>query len=175
MFVLKHWITNALLFQSAWFAALFFQAQALWFMLLCCALMVVGHSNRQLNVVLALCGSVIGMSVEFAAVKIGLLSYQGVETLPLWLWVLWIALILTVNHALQKLLTLKSPLLLITFLVCAPPSYLGAANFDVVSISQPWYVFWPLFGALWSIGFFLIVKFNRILWGTKLAQQRPNW
>ncbi|TMN35557.1 DUF2878 family protein [Pseudoalteromonas sp. S2755] len=174
MSVLKHWITNALLFQSIWFAALFFQADALWFMLVGCLVMLAGHQNKRLNLVLALVGSTIGMGIELIAVKTQLISYQGSELLPLWLWVLWIALVLTVNNALSKLLTLKAPILLVVFLVCAPPSYLGAANFDVVSISMPWYIFWPAFGALWSVGFYLIVSFNRILWGTKLAQSPAN-
>ncbi|ASD69248.1 DUF2878 family protein [Pseudoalteromonas piscicida] len=172
--VLKHWITNALIFQSIWFAALFFQADALWYMLIGCLVMLAGHQNIRLNLVLALVGSIIGIGIEFIAVKTQLINYQGSELLPLWLWVLWIALVLTINNALSKLLTLKAPLLLLIFLVCAPPSYLGAANFGVVSISNPWYVFWPTFGALWSVGFYMIVSFNRILWGTKLAQVRAN-
>ncbi len=136
--------------------------------------MLAGHQNKRLNLVLALVGSAIGMGIELIAVKTQLINYQGSELLPLWLWVLWIALVLTINNALSKLLTLKAPILLVVFLVCAPPSYLGAANFDVVSISMPWYIFWPAFGALWSVGFYLIVSVNRILWGTKLAQLPAN-
>ena len=79
--------------------------------------MLAGHQNKRLNLVLALVGSAIGMSIELIAVKAQLINYQGSELLPVWLWVLWIALVLTINNALSKLLTLKAPILLVVFLV----------------------------------------------------------
>ncbi|MBE0348720.1 DUF2878 domain-containing protein [Pseudoalteromonas peptidolytica] len=174
MIVLQHWITNALIFQSVWFAALFFQSQALWFMTAGCVIMLLGHSNRRLNMILALAGSVIGVLVEYTAVESNLMSYQGEAIIPLWLWVLWIALLLTLNKALAKLLTLPMPVQILLFAVCAPPSYLGAANFDVLTIHQPWYVFWPTFGAMWSVGFYIIICINRFLLGTNLARGHAN-
>jgi hypothetical protein len=173
--VLKHWITNAIVFQSVWFLAFFYQYQALPWMILGCAFMLAGHTHKRLNLILAISGAGVGIAAEYLAIQAGLYNYQDANIIPVWLVVLWLALVLTINQALSRLLSLKPLLLFIIFWLCAPPSYLAAAQVGVIELQLSWWQFWLSFGAIWSTGFLLIVKINDALKGTKLAQANANW
>ena len=171
--VLKHWITNAIVFQSVWFSVFLsissvaLDGSRLRFN--------VGRSHPQ-----ALKPNIgnqwrrCGYSHEYLAIQAGLYSYQDANIIPMWLVVLWFALVLTINQALSRLLSLKPLLLFIIFWLCAPPSYLAAAKVGVIELQLPWWQFWLSFGAIWSAGL-LIVKINDALKGTKLAQANANW
>ncbi|WP_440056476.1 DUF2878 domain-containing protein (plasmid) [Pseudoalteromonas sp. T1lg65] len=174
MTVLKHWITNALVFQLIWFSAFFLQSDALPIMIAGCAFMLWSHQNRRLNGLLMVLGAAIGITTEYLATQLGLLSYSGEQLIPLWLLVLWMALVLTINNALSRLLHLKAWVLIPLFAICAPPSYFAAAQNDILEVHVNWVQFWFMYGLLWAVSFYVITRLNRLLHGTRLAKRQPN-
>lgn len=154
-------VINFVLFQSSWWAAFFLQHQAVVPMLIIVALMLVLSDRRSLD--LRLCAAaLLGWGLELGAHALGLLTFNT-PWMPLWLAVLWLSLILTINHSLRFIngLTLWQ-----CFALCwlaAPSSYLGAAQFGVLHISVPWWQFYLLYGAMWAATFTLIVVINKRL------------
>ncbi|WP_105169577.1 DUF2878 family protein [Pseudoalteromonas sp. T1lg23B] len=153
-------ITNFILFQACWFLAFFYQGQALVMMLVVCLLLLLTLTNKVRQIYLLLLCLPLGVALELVAVYSGLIIHPH-QMLPLWLVVLWGALILTFDSSLKALLTLPWKLGAVILGGLAPLSYVFASNFGVFEIGVPLYRFYPTFGALWLVcTLFIIIIYD---------------
>ncbi|CAM4186218.1 DUF2878 domain-containing protein [Pseudoalteromonas byunsanensis] len=153
-------ITNFLLFQACWFLAFFYQQQALLLMLVGCFLLFLTLSNRIRQVYLLLLCLPLGIALEAVAIYLGLIIHPH-QMLPLWLVLLWIALIFTFDSSLKALLTLPWKLGALILGGLAPLSYIFASNFGVFEIGVPLHQFYPAFGSLWLVcTLFIIIIYD---------------
>ncbi|MEO2268555.1 DUF2878 domain-containing protein [Pseudoalteromonas pernae] len=152
-------VTNFVLFQSSWWAAFFFQNNAVPVMLALAAIMFWMSQVRKID--LYLCATVvIACALEIAANQLGLMSFST-PLLPLWLCILWLCLLLTINQSLRFINSLSFWQCFALCWVAAPFSYLGAAKFGVLTINYPWWQFYLIYGAMWAATFSVIVMINR--------------
>ncbi|MFY8274803.1 DUF2878 domain-containing protein [Pseudoalteromonas sp. SSDWG2] len=154
-------IINFLLFQSSWWAAFFFQNDALIVMVGIALVMLMLSHKRRLDALL--CGTfILGCVLELVANHLGLLHFDS-PLLPLWLAALWVSLILTINHSLDFINSLKTWQCFALCWLVAPLSYLGAARYEVIQVSAPWWSFYLFYGFLWALTFSVIVVINKRL------------
>jgi hypothetical protein len=155
-------VINFLLFQAIWFLSLLLETQAVIYNALIIGLMLYLSKQLKHDLLLILFALPIVLLAEYAAISFDLIKFN-ISPFPVWLVSLWIGLLLCVNTSMTFLLSLK---LWQVFLVCmlfAPPSYLAGANFNVLYIQQPLWLFWPVYGALWACAFCCVVFINRQL------------
>ncbi|MCG7544166.1 DUF2878 domain-containing protein [Pseudoalteromonas sp. MM17-2] len=152
--------TNFILFQSCWWAAFFWQNDALP-MMAALIVMMLALSEKRKQDILLLASLPIALLLETSAAQFALLQFEG-AWIPWWLVLLWVSLLLTINHSLRFITRL--PLWQCFFLcwVCAPFSYLGAARFEVLSTPLPWWQFYLVYGLLWASAFTVIIVINRL-------------
>lgn len=153
-------ITNIILFQSVWWLAFVFQHQALLPMVGIIALMLYLSDCKKRDALLLLTLP-LAIFLEWVATQLSLLSF-GSESMsvPLWLIALWAALLLTINHSLAFLSRIKPIWCLLACFVLAPPSYLGAARFEVISIDTDVVTFYLAYGLMWALTFTGIILIN---------------
>ncbi|AZN34411.1 DUF2878 domain-containing protein [Pseudoalteromonas agarivorans] len=153
-------IINFVLFQTVWFLSLFLEAQSVLYTSGIVVLMFVLSKQHKLDALLLVKALPIALLCEYLAVQLNLLEFK-VSPFPLWLALLWAALLLCLNTSMAFITNLK---LWQAYLVClafAPISYYSGAQFGVLSIYSPVWAFWLLYGALWAAAFTLILIINQ--------------
>ncbi|MEM0515820.1 DUF2878 domain-containing protein [Pseudoalteromonas sp. YIC-827] len=154
-------ITNFLLFQTCWWAAFYAQQRALPVMVLCLLIMLWLSSERRRDFYLCIT-LVLAFVCEALAQRFGLLQFAD-ATVPVWLLLLWLALILTINHSLAFIKRLPWWQCLLLCWLCAPSSYITAAHFEIFALGVSWWQFYLLYGGLWAVTFTLMIVINRHL------------
>ena len=142
-------ILNAILLQITWFGCVAGQVswglQTLGVMIL----FSVAVGTFWVDIRYAIVAALIGTGIDSAWVFIGILDYSSGIVAPFWITMLWIAVGLSLNHALSFF---KDRPLLGGFLGAgsAPGCYLVGQSFGGVDVADPW-----LLGVISVVWFFL--------------------
>lgn len=147
-------ITNAGLFQVAWWTAALLNNSGLMVLLLLFILLIATNQNKKhlltdLSVVLP-----IMLVVEQVLIVLNVFKYTA-GTLPFYIVLLWFCLVATLRVSLNFLFTLKQPIGFLVTLVFSSLSYFAAAKLGAVSIDISLLVFFPGFGFIWATSLFL--------------------
>ncbi|ESP94410.1 MULTISPECIES: DUF2878 domain-containing protein [Pseudoalteromonas] len=145
-------IINFALFQLAWFAVFFLQSDALLLVGIAIALMFFLSPHKSRDTKFVLIGLWVGLSIELVAVNFSVIDY-GDETLPVWLVLLWLALLFSFRESLSKLFYLPIKYRAPIVWLCTPGSYYAGSKVGVLSTLEPLWLFWFIYGAIWLIGF----------------------
>ncbi len=149
-----------MLFQTVWFLSLFFEAQSVLYTSVIVVLMFALSKQRKLDALLLVKALPIALLCEYLATELNLLEFK-VSPFPLWLVLLWAALILCLNTSMAFITNLKVWQAYLVCLAFAPISYYSGAQFGVLDIYTPVWAFWLLYGALWAAAFSLILIINQ--------------
>jgi hypothetical protein len=155
-----HRLINFALFQAVWFLSLLLESGSILFSSLIILLMVYLSKQKKHDVILVLSTLPLALLAELLAVQLGLLTFNS-DPIPVWLSLLWVALLLCINTSMVLLSKLK---LWLVFVVCcafAPASYWAGARFEVLGIGVPLAWFWLCYGALWASVFSSIIFINK--------------
>lgn len=152
-------IINFVFFQTVWFLSLFLEADSLPYTLTIVVLMFALSKQHKHDALILLKGLPIALLGEYIAVNLNLLEFK-VWPFPLWLAVLWAALLLCINTSMSFLNGLKFWQAYLVCLAFAPISYYSGAQFGVLTIYKPLWLFWLMYGAIWAAGFTLILVIN---------------
>lgn len=117
-------VINFVIYQAALLLALFYQQNAVNFMLLLLVLHFVLSPSRQQDMRFMLL-ALVGATVDQVLVAMNVLAVDG-GIIPFYLVLLWCALALTFNHSLRWLTTLKPLYIMVTGLISGPLSYYAA-------------------------------------------------
>ncbi|MBQ4810653.1 hypothetical protein A7985_09410 [Pseudoalteromonas luteoviolacea] len=145
-------IINFVLFQSAWFAVFFLKHQSIPVLLLVIGIMAVVSPNKKRDVPFVICGLGIGILVELIATSINVIQYIK-DPIPIWLVLLWCALLFSFRESLSKLFTLPIKLRLLLVWLGAPASYYAGQQAGLLNTIEPVWAFWLVYGGLWYCGF----------------------
>jgi hypothetical protein len=155
-------IINFGLFQACWFLALFYQHQATWAMAVICTGLLLTHHNIKQQLTLVLACLPIGIVVEIVAIQGNLIRHVD-DSVPIWLGVLWVALILTFDSSLRKIITLPKRAGALVFGAFAPLSYIAGDKFGVFEIIPSMYEFYFVFSIIWlACTLFIIMIYDCI-------------
>lgn len=116
--------------------------------------------QRAQDALLVCTGLPLALLTEFIAVKLGLLEFK-VYPFPIWLALLWSALLLSLNSSMHFLSKLNFWQIYVVCLLFAPASYWAGARFDVIKLGLALWQFWFVYGLLWSALFTVIVLLNK--------------
>lgn len=143
---------NFVLFQLAWFSVFFLKEDALFPVAATIALMFLfsAHKGRDGKFVVA--GLSVGLAIEIIAVTVGVISY-GTALIPVWLVLLWVALLFSFRESLNKLFHLPIKFRAPIVWLCTPGSYYAGSKAGVLSTVEPLWLFWIIYGAIWFVGF----------------------
>jgi len=155
-------IINFVLFQGVWFLALLLENKALIPIVGIIILMLFLSQQKKQDMILLLLGLAIALVFEFVMVRFELLGFK-VYPFPLWFALLWSALILTINTSMQFLTRLPWYLSIFVCAVFAPASYWAGARFEVITVIQPIWFFWIVYGLLWAVMFNCILATNKLI------------
>ncbi|KTF16785.1 DUF2878 domain-containing protein [Pseudoalteromonas sp. H105] len=155
-------IINFILFQGVWFMALLLENSALLPISCVLFLMLFLSQQKKQDSLLLVCGLFVALVFEFLMVKFGLLGFKS-NPFPFWFVLLWSALILTINTSMQFLTRLPWQLSLVVCAVFAPASYWAGARFDVITVMQPLWFFWLIYGVSWAVMFNCILALNTFI------------
>ncbi|MDQ9089985.1 DUF2878 domain-containing protein [Pseudoalteromonas haloplanktis] len=158
--MILHSVINFALFQSVWFMALFLENSANFLIAAVLILMLWLSKQRKQDSLLLLLGLSIALCFEYIMVQFDLLGFKS-NPYPIWLVLLWSALLLTVNTSMQFLTRLPWYLSCVLCTVFAPASYWAGARFEVITIAQPLWFFWLVYGLSWALMFTLIIFANK--------------
>ncbi|KZN46271.1 DUF2878 domain-containing protein [Pseudoalteromonas luteoviolacea] len=145
-------VTNFVLFQLAWFAVFFLKEESLLVVLTTIALMFALSPAKSRDVKFVLVGISVGMAIELVAVTVGVIDY-GPAVIPLWLLLLWLALLFSFRESLNKLFHLPLKYRAPIVWLCTPGSYYAGSKAGVLSTLEPLWIFWIVYGAIWFVGF----------------------
>ena len=123
-------------------------------------LMLMLSKQRKQDSLLLVFGLMIALSFEYLMVQLDLLVFKSTPY-PVWFILLWSALLLTVNTSMQFLTRLPWYLSVVICAVFAPASYWAGARFEVLSIAQPLWLFWLVYGLSWALMFNCIIFVNK--------------
>lgn len=123
------------------------------------ALMAYLSKQKKQDGLLVVVGLIIALSFEYFMVYLGLLTFNSTP-FPLWLVLLWCALLLCLNTSMHFLNRLPWYLSVLLCAVFAPASYLAGARFEVLVIPLPIWQFWLIYGLAWSVMFNSIMQLN---------------
>ena len=154
-----HSVINFALFQAVWFLSLLLESSSVVFSSAIIALMFYLSKQKKHDALLVLVALPLALLSEFIAVKSGLLEFK-VSPFPVWLALLWFALLLSINTSMRFLISLKLWQVFIICLVFSPASYWAGARFEVLNLGLPLLEFWLVYGALWAAVFTLIILAN---------------
>ena len=118
--------------------------------------------QKKQDAALVAIGLFIALTFEFFMVYLGLLHFK-VAPFPFWLVLLWGALLLCLNTSMQFLNSLPRYLAIVLCGLFAPASYWGGARFEVLTIYEPLWQFWLIYGLAWSLMFNCIMQINHQL------------
>ena len=123
-------------------------------------LMLMLSKQRKQDSLLLVFGLMMALSFEYLMVQLDLLVFKSTPY-PVWFILLWSALLLTVNTSMQFLTRLPWYLSVVICAVFAPASYWAGARFEVLSIAQPLWLFWLVYGLGWALMFNCIIFVNK--------------
>ncbi|MCQ8880345.1 DUF2878 domain-containing protein [Pseudoalteromonas shioyasakiensis] len=153
-------IINFALFQGVWFMALLLEHNSLIPALAVVAVMIFLSTQRRQDIWLILCGLPLALGYEWLASSFNLLAFKE-SPFPLWLAVLWTALLLTINTSMKFLQKLPW---YIGWGVCAlfaPASYYAGMRFEVLNTQFAIWQFWLIYGLGWASMFMIIITINK--------------
>lgn len=123
-------------------------------------LMLLLSKQLKQDSLILLVGLSIALGFEYLMVQLGLLGFKS-SPYPIWFILLWSALLLTVNTSMQFLTRLPWYLSVAMCAMFAPASYWAGARFEVLSITQPLWLFWLVYGLSWALMFNCIIFVNK--------------
>ncbi|MCK8124152.1 DUF2878 domain-containing protein [Pseudoalteromonas sp. 2CM39R] len=153
-------IINFALFQGVWFMALLLEHNSLIPALVVVALMIYLSKQREQDSWLLLCGLPLALGYEWLASSLNLLAFK-VTPFPLWLAVLWAALLLTINTSMQFLQKLPWYIAWGVCALFAPASYYAGMRFEVLNTELVVWQFWLVYGLGWASMFMAIIAINK--------------
>lgn len=165
-----HSLINFVLFQAVWFLSLLLEGQSLLFSAVIIGLMFYLSKQKKQDGLLLLKALPIALLLEYITVELGLLSFK-VDPFPIWLVLLWAALILSLNTSMHFLSRLRLWQVFVVCLIFAPASYWAGARFNVINLGLPLWQFWVAYGVIWSAAFTFIVFINQKIKSIILASQ----
>ena len=165
-----HSLINFVLFQAVWFLSLLLEGQSLLFSAGIIVLMFYLSKQKKQDALLLLKALPIALLLEYIAVELGLLSFK-VDPFPIWLVLLWAALLLSLNTSMHFLSRLRLWQVFVFCLIFAPASYWAGARFNVINLGLPLWQFWVAYGVIWSAAFTFIVFINQKIKSIILASQ----
>lgn len=159
---------NAVLYQLTWCASVFGAARGLWWsglvvLLGFAAWQLADARSRATDLRLVAACLACGALLDGALAATGLAHYAlapaGLPLAPLWIFVLWAAFALTLNHSLAVLQRHRA-LAAALGAVGAPLAYLGAARAEAVSFAAPLWAALAL-GLAWALVLPLLLALAR--------------
>jgi hypothetical protein len=159
-----HILLNALLFQCLWFSIMVFEQFGL--VLFLGALL--GQffyqryvSKANMTFTLPLVVFVLGMCIDISFTVLGLFSFPSNElspsiadirlfSIPLWLIVMWLGFVLTLQHSLQWLRA-RRYVCVLAFAISGPLSYMAGQKFGMIQFGD-------------DVGFYLILSWALVGW-----------
>lgn len=136
-------------------------------------LMLLLSKQRKQDLLLLLLGLSIALGFEYIMVQFGFLEFKS-NPFPIWLVLLWSALLLTVNTSMQFLIRLPWYLSVIVCAIFAPASYWAGVRFEVISVIQPLWFFWLVYGLSWALMFNCIIFMNKKIAAYLELDDRPG-
>ncbi|MFY8327398.1 DUF2878 domain-containing protein [Pseudoalteromonas sp. ZZD1] len=104
-------------------------------------------------------GLMIALLFEYMMVKLELIGFNT-HPYPLWFVLLWSALLLTINTSMQFIARLPWYSAIAVCALFAPMSYWAGARFEVITIAEPLWFFWLVYGLAWAAMFNFIIFVN---------------
>lgn len=157
----QFWIINLVFFQACWFLAAFLQSDAVLWMLLLFAIHFILSPTRKLDL-LVLPMAMLGFLIDQVLIYTGVIAIES-EWLPAWLALLWLGLVLCLNHSLAWLFKLNLLWVALIGAVSAPFSYYGGLEFGAFETSVSLYSFFAVFAIIWAVVLpLLILGINQI-------------
>ncbi|MBE0457936.1 MAG: DUF2878 domain-containing protein [Pseudoalteromonas prydzensis] len=158
--MILHSVINFALFQGVWFMALLLEDSANLAIAAVIVLMLLLSKQRKQDSLLLLLGLSIALGFEYLMVQLNFLGFKS-NPYPIWFVLLWSALLLTVNTLMQFLTRLPWYLSVVVCAMFAPASYWAGARFEVITIAQPLWLFWLVYGLSWALMFNCIIFVNK--------------
>ena len=144
-----HIVINAVLFQGIWFSIMMFEQRGLLFFL--SALVAQFFYQRHvlgntISISLPVKLFVFGVLMDFSFTSLGFFSFPSSQfnggitdirlfNMPIWLMILWLGFVLTLQHSLQWIRA-KKYVCMIAFSLFGTMSYLAGRRFDVIQFSN---------------------------------------
>ncbi|WP_158278872.1 DUF2878 domain-containing protein [Leucothrix arctica] len=152
-------IANIFVFQAAWFSAALLRDQAFWIMVPLLALHFYFTTSRRADLKLVLFLLPLGLLVEMGLILSELVWYESALTLPVWMVLLWVHLIISFNHSLRWLE--KVPWIAVAVLggISGATSYVAGSNFGAMYMAPPEINTLGILAVLWAL---LILLMSRV-------------
>ena len=143
------WLINLALFQLGWFAALLLNQHAVAILASTVLLHFCLSPTKKADLLILLLAP-IGWVLDYSLFQ---LDYLGTDTgiFPIWLLLLWVSFILSLNHSLKWLSQQHRLIASLSGMIFGPLSYLSATKVGVLTSSLTPLVFILVFGALWAL------------------------
>ncbi|MBQ4833421.1 DUF2878 domain-containing protein [Pseudoalteromonas sp. MMG010] len=155
----KHSVINFCLFQAVWFTTLLLEEHAIF--ISCTVILIMFYLSKQKtqDIILLITALPLAIGLELLSVYFNLITFKT-SFIPLWLVLLWAALLLCINSSMALVTRIKPPNAFIICMLFAPLSYLGAANFGAFTLSVATWQFYLVYGFLWASVFCCILQIN---------------
>jgi len=142
-------VVNAVLFQGIWFSIMMFEQRGLLFFLSALVLQFLYQRRvvgKAISVSLPVKLFVFGVLMDFSFISLGFFSFPANEVnpgitdvrlfdMPVWLVVLWLGFVLTLQHSLQWIRA-KKYVCMMAFSLFGTMSYVAGRRFDVIQFSN---------------------------------------
>jgi hypothetical protein len=155
------WLINAVLFQLGWFAVLLFNQHAVVILALTLILHFYLSPSRK-NDFLVLLLAPIGWLLDYSLFQ---LSWLGADSahFPLWLLLLWVSFVLTLNHSLIWLSKQHWLRVSLLGMIGGPLSYMSAIKTGLLTTSLSPLLFVLTFAILWASLLPLLLKTRQVI------------
>lgn len=121
-------------------------------------LLALSQPSRFLDFKLAITATVMGLSLDYLWIKLGILSFNGFSIPPMWMGFLWFGFALTINHSMKffRDLPIAGPFAVGLF---GPITYLAGEKLEAVMILD--YFLLTLIIPTWMLLFHLLRTISR--------------
>jgi hypothetical protein len=140
---------NLIAFNFSWLGLVLIGNSAIPFVLLWLSVHIYLSKQRISELKLILSVTIIGVCLDSTLAALGVFTFVGSSTLPLWLMVLWSAFAGTIAHSLNFLTTNKKYQLIVGF-IFPPFSYLAGASLAKVELGYQALTTYLILAPLWA-------------------------
>ena len=143
-------VVNIVVFQAAWFSAALLRDQALLIMLPLLAVHFYFSPSKRSDLHLLLYLLPLGLLAEVVLLGAGLVTYNSVLALPIWMLLLWSLLIVSCNHSLKWLQSISSVWVALLGGISGVSSYVAASKLGAMQVAPSQAINLAIIGLLWA-------------------------
>ncbi|MBF0264159.1 MAG: DUF2878 domain-containing protein [Gammaproteobacteria bacterium] len=144
-------------FNIFWIISVIGQNDFILFQLICLVLFFIYTPNRAKNFIL-LPLALIGILVDVLLIKSGVFIF---EVFPIWLLLLWVGFVVTLNHGFFWLTALQYPIIALIGAIAGPLSYLSGYYLGAVSLAYSELISFLILAPIWFFLLPLLVYLSR--------------